>query len=48
MAVLADGEVGLGSAAEVAESDHTWIGRNFGDPRAIRARQAGEENERPQ
>ena len=48
VAVLVDGKVVLGSAAEVAESDHPWIRRYFGDPRALRARQAGEENERPQ
>ncbi len=48
VAVLVDGKVVLGTAAEVAESDHPWIRRYFGDPRALRARQAGEENERPQ
>ena len=48
VAVLVDGKVVLGSAAEVAESDHPWIRRYFGDPRAQRARQAGEAIVRPQ
>jgi len=48
VAVLVDGNVVLGSAAEVSQSDHPWIRRYFNDPRALRARQAGEENERPQ
>ena len=48
VAVLVDGRVVLGSAAEVAQSDHPWIRRYFGDPRALRARQTREEYERPQ
>ncbi len=48
IAVLVDGKVVLGSAAEVSQSEHPWIRRYFGDPRALRARLAGEENERPQ
>lgn len=48
IAVLVDGKVVIGSAAEVTQSDHPWIRRYFDDPRAMRARQAGEDNERPQ
>ena len=48
VAVLVDGKVVLGSVAEVSQSDHPWIRRYFSDPRALRARQAGEEIERPQ
>ncbi len=48
VAVLVDGKVVLGPAEEVAESDHPWIRRYFGDPRALRARQTGEKYERPQ
>ncbi len=48
VAVLVDGKVVLGTVAEVTQSDHPWIRRYFGDRRALKARQAGEENERPQ
>lgn len=48
IAVLVDGKVVAGSAAEIAHSDHPWIRRYFGDPRAQRALQAGETRERPQ
>ena len=48
VAVLVDGKVILGSTEEVIQSDHPWIRRYFGDPRALRARQAGDKNERPQ
>ena len=46
--VLVDRRVVLGPTAEIAQSDHPWIRRYFGDPRALRARQTGGENERPQ
>ena len=48
VAVLVDGKVVLGTVTEVAQSDHPWISRYFGDRRALKARQAGEKNERPQ
>ena len=48
VAVLVDGKVILGSIAEVTQSDHPWIRRYFGGPRALRARRAGEEGGRPQ
>ena len=48
VAVLVDGNVVLGTASEVAQSEHPWINRYFNDPRAVRARLAGEGNERPQ
>ncbi len=48
VAVLVDGKVVLGSVAEVSQADHPWIRRYFGNPRALRVRQAGEEIERPQ
>lgn len=48
VAVLVDGKVVLGSAAEITQSDHPWIRRYFGDPRAQRARPAGDAIERPQ
>ena len=48
VAVLVDGKVVLGTVAEVTQSDHPWISRYFGDRRALKARHAGEENERPQ
>ena len=48
IAVLVDGNVVIGSATEVTQSEHPWIRRYFGDPRAMRARQAGEHNERSQ
>jgi len=48
VAVLVDGKVVLGTAEEVTQSEHPWIRRYFGDPRALRARQAGEEHQRPQ
>jgi phospholipid/cholesterol/gamma-HCH transport system ATP-binding protein len=48
IAVLVDRNVVIGTAAEITQSDHPWIKRYFGDPRAMRARQAGEHNERPQ
>jgi phospholipid/cholesterol/gamma-HCH transport system ATP-binding protein len=41
VAVLVDGKVVLGTAAEVTQSDHPWIRRYFSGPRALRARQAG-------
>ena len=42
IAVLVDGKVVVGSAEEITQSDHPWIRRYFGDPRAQRARQPGE------
>ncbi len=48
VAVLVDAKVVMGTPSEVTQSDHPWIRRYFGDPRALKARQAGEENERPQ
>ena len=42
IAVLVDGKVVAGSPEEITQSDHPWIRRYFGDPRAQRARQAGE------
>lgn len=48
VAVLVDGKVVLGTAADVGQSDHPWIRQYFGDPRALRARTAGEDHERPQ
>lgn len=48
VAVLVDGKVVLGTTAEVTQSDHPWIRRYFGGPRAQRARHPGEESERPQ
>jgi phospholipid/cholesterol/gamma-HCH transport system ATP-binding protein len=48
VAVLVDGKVVLGTAAEVTRSDHPWIRRYFSGPRALRARQAGKEDERTQ
>ena len=42
IAVLVDGKVVVGPPGEVTQSDHPWIRRYFGDPRALRARQAGE------
>lgn len=47
VAVLVDGKVILGIAGEVAKSEHPWIRQYFGDPRAVRARTAGEQHERP-
>ena len=41
VAVLVDGRVVAGPAEDVAESDHPWIRRYFGDPRALRARRGG-------
>ena len=43
VAVLVDGKVVTGPAEEVARSEHPWIKRYFGDPRAQRARQGGGE-----
>ena len=48
VAVLVDGKVVLGTAAEVTQSDHPWIRRYFGGTRALRIRQTGEEDERTQ
>lgn len=48
VAVLVDGKVVLGTARQVAQSEHPWIRRYFGDPRALRARFSGEQHERPQ
>jgi phospholipid/cholesterol/gamma-HCH transport system ATP-binding protein len=48
IAVLVDGNVVIGTATEITQSEHPWIKRYFGDPRAMRARQAGEHNERSQ
>ena len=42
IAVLVDRKVVVGPPLEIAKSDHPWIRRYFGDPRALRARQAGE------
>lgn len=42
IAVLVDGKVVIGAPEEVTQSDHPWIRRYFGDPRALRAQQAGE------
>jgi phospholipid/cholesterol/gamma-HCH transport system ATP-binding protein len=47
IAVLVDGKVVTGPPMEVAESEHPWIQRYFGDPRAMRARQSGEHHGRP-
>lgn len=44
VAVLVDGKAVIGPLQEVRESDHPWIQRYFGDPRAHRA--AGVENNR--
>jgi phospholipid/cholesterol/gamma-HCH transport system ATP-binding protein len=40
IAVLVDGGVVVGTVDEVLDSDHPWIRRYFGVPRAQRARQA--------
>jgi phospholipid/cholesterol/gamma-HCH transport system ATP-binding protein len=42
IAVLVDGKVVVGAPDEITKSDHPWIRRYFGDPRALRARQAGD------
>jgi phospholipid/cholesterol/gamma-HCH transport system ATP-binding protein len=42
IAVLVDGKVVAGPPEEITQSDHPWIRHYFGDPRAQRARQAGE------
>ena len=42
IAVLVDGKVVVGAPEEIIKSDHPWIRRYFGDPRALRARQAGD------
>ena len=42
IAVLVDGKVVVGSPDEITRSDHPWIRRYFGNPRAQRARHAGE------
>jgi len=42
IAVLVDGKVVAGPPEEITQSDHPWIRRYFDDPRAQRARQAGE------
>jgi len=41
IAVLVDGGVVVGTLDEVLDSDHPWIRKYFGVPRALRARQAG-------
>lgn len=48
IAVLVDGRVVIGTANDVTQSSHPWIQSYFGDPRAMRARHAGDHNERPQ
>lgn len=46
IAVLVDGKVVAGAPMEIAQSEHPWIQRYFGDPRAMRAQQSGEQHER--
>lgn len=45
IAVLVDGKIVAGRPDEVASSTHPWIHRYFGDPRALKARQAGYSSE---